>query len=146
MITAQKLIAEARKLVGTPWKHQGRSMMGVDCIGFVDLAARNGGHDIAAHCGIQDERNYARAPDPVLLARVEKFCTQIHQPVPGCLLFFRFPGDRLPRHFGIFTERDTVIHAESKMRGQVVEHGYRAHWVRWTHSMWKLPGVIYDLP
>lgn len=146
MITAQRLIDEARLLVGTPWQHQGRTRFGVDCIGFIDLACRNGGLDLAQYCGIRDDRNYGRSPDPVLLARVERFCTRIERLTPGCLLFFQFPGDRLPRHFGLYTERDTVIHGESKIRRQVVEHGYRAHWVRWTHSMWLLPGVKYDLP
>jgi len=145
MITAQQLIDEARKLVGTPWVHRGRTARGVDCIGMVDLAARNGGHNILQQCGIRGERNYGRKPDPALLAIVERYCQRIDRPIPACLLFFQFRGDRAPRHFGIYTERGTVIHAESKARGQVVEHGYRAHWVRWTHSIWLLPGVEYDL-
>lgn len=146
MITPQQLIDEARKLIGTPWRHQGRTTSGVDCIGLVALATRNAGLDLAAVCGVRDERNYGRRADPRLYALVEKHCTRIDAPIPGALLFFKFKGDRAPRHFGIYTERDTVIHAEAKVRGQVVEHGYRAQWVTWTDSIWKLPGVSYDLP
>jgi cell wall-associated NlpC family hydrolase len=144
VITAQQLIDEARTLIGTPWRHQGRTRRGVDCIGLVTLAAKNAGLDIMKLCGIRPPANYGRDPDPRLFALVEQQCTRISAPVAGCLLFFQFDSDKHPRHFGLFTDAGTVIHAESKTRRQVVEHGHRAHWARWTHSLWLLPGVRYE--
>lgn len=142
MIAPAELIAQARSLVGVPWRHQGRSEFGVDCIGFVSLSMRRAGLDLAAYLGIRDVTNYSRRADPELYRRVSMYCQRIAEPRPGCLIFFQFDGDRAPRHFGIFTERDTVIHANA-MQQQVVEHGYRAQWLRWTHSRWLLPGVDY---
>lgn len=142
MITAQQLIDEARKLTGTPWKHQGRSRRGVDCVGMVLLAAKNAGLDLTKN-GVTDERKYGRGAQPLLLERVEQYCTRIESPIAGCLLFFEFYGERHPRHFGVFSERETMIHADAK-RGMVIEHGHRAHWIDRTHSVWKLPGVRYE--
>lgn len=145
MITAKRFIDAARELVGTPWRHQGRSKAGVDCIGLIVLSTANAGLDLATLCGVSDERNYGRLADPRLYALVEQHCEKVDEAIPGSLLFFQFPGDSYPRHFGIYTERDTVIHAEAKVRSRVIEHGYRGRWLTWTHSVWKLPGVIYDI-
>lgn len=141
MIPAQQLIDESRKLIGTPWKHTGRTTRGVDCVGMVLLAAKNAGVDLAQY-GVRDQAVYGRGAQPLLLEKVEQYCKRIAEPVPGCLLFFRFYNDRHPKHFGIYTERDTMIHADTK-RGLVVEHGHRAHWKSQTHSCWLLPGVTY---
>lgn len=142
-VTPAELIREARKLVGVKYKHQGRSLAGVDCIGLVALAALNAGVDVFAVSGIRDRRNYARKPDPAMFALIEQHCRPIAEPVPGCMIFFRFAGDSHPRHLGLYSDTDTLIHAESKSRSCVVEHGYRAQWVRWTDSLWLLPGVNY---
>ena len=143
MIEASALIAEARKLKGVSWKHQGRSVAGVDCIGLMVLAASNLGLDLFGVCGLRDRRNYARKPDPAMFALIEKHCTPTTELVPGSLLLFRFYAEPHPRHLGLLSDSSTVIHAEAKTRGFVVEHGYRAHWVKWTHSRWLLPGVKY---
>lgn len=142
-IPADALIREARALCGVPWIHQGRTRLGVDCIGLIVLAARNAGIDIFRHCGIPQPRTYSRKPSAELFALVERHCRRIDSPTPGCLLFFRFVSDRHPRHFGLFTDTGTVIHAEAKVRCRVIEHGYRAQWLRWTDSVWLLPGIDY---
>ena len=41
-------LAEARKLLGTPWRHRGRSARGVDCVGLLLLAGWNSGADFDA--------------------------------------------------------------------------------------------------
>ena len=144
MIEASALVKEARALIGTPWRHQGRSKRGVDCIGLVLLAAENAGLDLIKVSGVDAPRVYSRNADPKLYELVHRACTQTSALVPGCLLFFRFDSDRHPRHFGIYTDEGTVIHAESRLRRQVIEHGRRAQWSRWTHSLWLLPGVRYE--
>lgn len=141
MITASDLIREARALNGVPWVHLGRTQRGVDCIGLVILAARNAGLDLFGHIGLADRR-YGRKADQKLFNMVRQYA-QRTEVEPGALLLFRFDGDSTPRHFGIATERDTVIHAECKSRKQVVEHGLRSHWARWVDSAWRIPGVRY---
>lgn len=142
MIEAQQLIDQARALKGTRWRHLGRTEAGVDCIGLVLLACRRAGFDLFQHCDIKVER-YSRRPDPRLFDLVQKNCERIEAPLVGSLLFFKFSSDKYARHFGIYTERGTVIHAEMKVHKAVIEHGYRMQWVRWTDSVWKLPGVLY---
>lgn len=144
MIPASRLIEEARALVGVPWRHQGRTRKGVDCIGLVLVAAQNAGLDLAKAARVKAPRTYSRNPDPKLYELVQQCCEKSETLAPGYLLFFKFDADKYARHFGIYTDTGTVIHAESVTRRKVIEHGYRAHWKRWTHSVWRLPGVSYE--
>ena len=144
MISADQLVIEARKLVGVPWMHRGRTMRGVDCIGLIALAARNAGGDVFAACGVKDRRDYDRQASPLMLEMISAHCTRIEQPIPGSLLFFKFDREKLPRHVGIYTHEGNVIHAECRLRRQVIEHGWRVRWVGWTFGVWKLPGVRYE--
>ncbi len=135
-----------------PWLHQGRNAQGVDCIGFVFLTFRRAGIDIMEKVGIKDRVDYARDPDPKLVKLVETCCTKVYMSPPGykvatppvgSLLLFKFKTEKHPRHFAIYTADNTIVHACAR-RKQVVEHGYRGHWVRWTDSIWKMPEVIYE--
>lgn len=142
LISVDQLISAARSLQGVPFRHQGRTRFGVDCIGFVLLACEEAGLDL--HKVVkQIPTRYSRSPDLPLVEILSKHCAQVYKPVPGCVIFFRFHGENVPRHFGIFTG-DSVIHAEARLRKQVIEHGYRAQWLKWTHSMWLVPGVDYS--
>lgn len=145
VITADQLVEAAVSLRGVPWRHQGRTRSGVDCIGLVDLACRTAGLNLAEHLGITDVTNYGMMPTGELLARVKQYCTKIETEVHGCLLFFSFPGDTSPRHFAVYNKSNhgTMIHAIANHE-KVVEHGYRGHWLKWTDSKWLLPGVKYD--
>lgn len=144
MISAHDLVREARLLVGTPWLHQGRTRLGVDCIGLVILAAKNAGLDVFAAAGVAPVRRYGRRADPRLYGLMSTHCAAADAPRPGCVALFRFPGESWPRHFGILTFDDTMIHAEAKTRLRVVEHGYRMRWLSYTDSVWMLPGVRYE--
>lgn len=143
MIPPSRLVQEARGLIGMPWLHQGRGPVGVDCIGFVFLTFKRAGIDITDVLGLKDRVDYARDPDPALVRLVENYCTRVETPSPGSLLLFRFRGESHPRHFAIYTADKTIVHACAR-RKEVVEHGYRGHWVRWTDSIWHMPHVSYD--
>lgn len=142
IITADQLIASARSLQGVPFRHQGRTRFGVDCIGFVLLACEEAGldlHKVIKHIPTR----YGRSPDVPSVEILSKHCARVYKPVPGCVLVFRFHTENIPRHFGIFTG-DAVIHADGTSRKQVIAHGYRAQWLKYTHSMWLIPGVDYS--
>lgn len=143
MIEASRLVEEARKLCGTPWRHQGRSRYGLDCIGLVWLAAKNAGGDVFSVAGVRDRRNYTREPSAEMAKTIEATCERIEIPVAGCLLLFKFPRDPWPRHVAIYTDAGTMIHAECRTRKQVIEHGWRMHWVDWTVGAFLMPGVKY---
>lgn len=144
MITAAQFVESARALVGVPWSHQGRTALGVDCIGLIILAGKNAGVDLFAEAGCPPVRRYGRRADPMLYRLVEKYCIPADQPMQGVVALFRFPGERAPRHFGVITAEGTMIHAEAKTRKSVIEHGYRMQWLRMTDSLWQLPGIRYE--
>jgi hypothetical protein len=132
-----EVVREARRWIGTPFVHQGRSRHGVDCIGLIVCvrAAFDGFPE-----GMREIRNYRRRPaDGLLLDRVRHYCSQLTEPEPAALVLVQWPKDATPSHT-MLCAGDTVIHAYQRV-GRVVEVGYRAHWERWTHSLWRLPGV-----
>lgn len=145
LVSRESLIAEVRRLVGVPFTHQGRSVSGVDCIGAIALAAVNAGLDPEAATGLKDTRDYGRTPTSELLDKVSRSCRRVRVAEPGLLVLFRFPEERDPQHFAILTDRRTIVHADAR-QGRVVEHGYRGQWLKWTHSLWRIPGVAYDAP
>jgi cell wall-associated NlpC family hydrolase len=141
-VSTQSLIAQARRLVGVPYAHQGRSVHGIDCIGFIAISATSAGVDLVKLTGLEDRRDYGRKPTSHLLSLVARSCTRVRVTEPGLMILFRFPNERAPQHLAILTDTNTIVHADAK-RGCVVEHGYRGQWLRWTHSLWHIPGVMY---
>jgi cell wall-associated NlpC family hydrolase len=139
MIAAQTLIDEARTWVGVPFLHQGRSRHGVDCAGFVVSLMRNAGE---LPPGFTDVSNYARRPSTELLALVSRYCMRASREAPGLLALIRWPKDTMPSHVALLTG-PTLIHCYERRRA-VVEHSYRGSWQRDTHSLWSLPGVLYE--
>lgn len=144
-ITSQQLIDEVRRLVGIPFIHQGRSVHGVDCIGAIALGAKNAGLDPEQATGLTDTRDYARTTTSEMLEKMSQVCIRVKRAEPGVLVLFRFPLEKHPQHFAILTKEGSIIHADVK-QGRVVEHGYRGQWLKWTHSLWRIPGVTYDTP
>ncbi len=141
-VSKESLIEELRLLVGVPFAHQGRSVHGVDCIGAIALAAINAGLDPEEATGLKDKKDYGRTATPDLLDMVSRSCTRVKEVETGLLVLFQFPEEQSPQHFAVLTEKRTIIHADAK-QGRVVEHGYRGQWLKWTHSMWRIPGVEY---
>jgi hypothetical protein len=87
-----------------------------------------------------EARNYARHPkDGMLLERVRASCTQLKAPEEGAMILIQWPKSPHPSHTAIYAGGN-LIHAYQRAR-RVVETGFRAHWARWAHSYWRLPGV-----
>jgi len=142
MIPASRLIEEARRLLGTPWLHQGRGPAGIDCVGFADLVSKRAGYDVSEQLGIKDTAAYGRLPTENLLTIANEHFTRIETPVNGALMLFQIKGP-YPFHVGFYADGN-VIHA-LETRGKVVEHGLRMKWARdWLHSVWLMPGFSYE--
>lgn len=138
MITQAQLIEEARRWLGVPYVHQGRTQYGVDCIGFI-LCVRNAISPWWA-VNARELRTYQRRPkDGLLLGIVEQHCLQLAAPEPGAMILIRWPQTPYPSHVAMYVEGN-LIHAYQRAHC-VVETGFRAHWRRYTHSYWRLPGV-----
>lgn len=134
MVTRAQFIAEARSWEGVPWLHQGRSRLGVDCIGLLIVVARA--------LGLSDYEvdGYGRTPDADLMRReAERLMVRTMHPQPGDVLLMRFHRD--PQHILILTEPARVIHAWADA-GRVVEVNYPPSWQRRVVGAYQVPGVV----
>ena len=137
MILAEQIIETARSWVDVPFQHQGRSRYGVDCIGLVI-------------CVFEEFGGFSRVPRPAyprqvqdaeLLRELESRCTRTDREEPGGLVLIRWPMMEHPTHVAICTGPN-IVHAYKRVR-RVCEVGYRGQWPRWSHSFYRLPGVVY---
>lgn len=117
----ERFAAIARTYLGTPWKHEGRTRNGIDCVGLVLVAAREAGLTVP-----EDVTNYARTPTRAdLLRRFEEHCVHkdLKNVAVGDILVTRDESVLLPCHCGIVAERHgefRFIHAYARSR-KVIE-------------------------
>lgn len=134
------LVNEARKWLGTPFRHQGRRMGaqgGVDCLGLLIGAADGAGlrvRDVQGrHVPVStfDRRDYGHLPDGNALRSA---LANVMAEVPlegvraGDVLLMRFDGN--PQHLAIVTDFEGgmgIIHAYAPAR-KVVGHVFDERW------------------
>ena len=114
MTTRDEFIAEARRWLGTRWRHQGRMLgKGVDCAGVLTQTARAVG-PLPAETIDQLEaeiHGYGRKPQADLIRRVcEKYMRRMPtaEAQPGDIALMRFGSE--PQHLGILTLHDGTLH------------------------------------
>ena len=143
----EEIQEEARRWLGTPYRHQHRMRgVAVDCIGViwgVGEACRALSVDEAL---VRPYLAYSRLPSPTrFLDALAAFLEPAGDFVmPGDIACMAWDNDHgLPQHVGILCEdrgRPTIIHAESQI-GRCVEHGFVGEWPGRVHSWWRYPGV-----
>lgn len=137
-VTRQEFIKELRSWEGVPFRHQGRSRLGTDCLGLPISIARV--MDLLPE-GFYDPVHYGRAPnDGALIAAVQKYCVPIKSIEDAALVTFCWPGTSQPSHLALLEGR-YMIHAYERV-AKVVRHGYGQPWKRLTHSIYRIPGVV----
>jgi len=130
MPNSEDVYLEARRWVGTPYHHQGRTFQrSCDCIGLVIGVARALGLRCPAD---RDLPNYAESPHDGV---AERTASELMAPARGeiqagqvGLFWYRDRGHG--QHFAIFApfgHRLTMIHAYMRI-GQVVEAGVSDFW------------------
>lgn len=142
-VSAAALVAEARKHLGIPYAHQGRSAGGLDCIGFPLL--------LMVKLGLAPEiigrADYGKMPQGELLEAVETYMQRIDVFKPGAMLLMQWPRTRYPSHCGIGAAHPKmgpmIIHAYGGA-GSVVEHVFTGLWPKMLHSIWAFDGVSYE--
>jgi len=119
MVTRPEIVAAARGWIGVPWRHQGRSRAGVDCVGLIVVVCQGLG------LSDYDSTVYGRDPDPTrFLGHFAAGGAMRINPLDaqdGDLLVFR--QSAFPCHAGIRSTQYGVpyaIHAHLAHR-QVVE-------------------------
>lgn len=137
MITNKELIEAAREYKDTPFKHQGRSSEGLDCVGLIVRAMKDCNYPVT------DVTNYSMTPDPDLMLKIiSPYLTEkpIKEKRPGDILWMRFK--RNPQHVAIVTDKG-MIHSYSVI-GKVVEHGIDKVWQRRFAKCFQLNGLVYE--
>ena len=127
------VVEAARAYLGTPYRHQGRTQRGLDCIGLVLRVA----HDL--QITDYEVSHYGRVPSGRMMQRlIEEHCRKIaiNQAVIGDMLHMAFEDQ--PQHVALLTDRG-MIHADSR-RG-VVEHGIGDQWRMKIRAAYQLPGI-----
>lgn len=137
-LAAADVIAAARSYVDVPFRHQGRSREGLDCLGLLICAAVDLG------LPYRDNLNYGRTPDPRrILKEIRQQLIPADAYAPGLVVLLRWGADTA--HFGLITDlggRLGLIHA-AQPYGRVVEHGFDATWRRRRRGLFAIPGVAY---
>ncbi|MFN4282368.1 MAG: C40 family peptidase [Alphaproteobacteria bacterium] len=126
IVTSDRIVAEARSWLGVPWRHQGRSRAGIDCVGLVVQVAR--ALDLADY----DHTAYGRR------AQGQGFVEHFRANMDGIAISAAQPGDVLvfadqayPCHCGFLSERlghAHLIHAHA-LRRKVIEEPYAGEWL-----------------
>ena len=127
-MTGAEIVTTARQFTGCPWRHQGRSREGVDCLGLVLLVA----HELALTDF--DTRDYARqAKDESMLEQCREHLIEIPRPDarPGDVPVMSFGNNRHIGFFGDYLHGGlSIIHAFSHSPRKVVEHRFTDDWLR----------------
>lgn len=137
-MTGDRIVAAARGWLGVPWRHQGRSRRGVDCVGLVVCVARELGHEP------EDFTAYARHADTFDFA--ERFRRALREvPVaeaqPGDVLVFAERA--FPCHCAVLSRRHGVphlIHAHA-LRRRVIEEPLAGEWPARLRMAFRFPFV-----
>jgi NlpC/P60 family putative phage cell wall peptidase len=137
----EALISEARRWVGTPYKHRGRHLhQAVDCLGLIFgiMQAVGLGSDKFWTARNQEYATYRRVPDGRTLYQgftrwVPEYPRTKAQ--PGDMLLIAFAG--APRHTALLTNDNTIIHAHSEAKG-CVENDWCGSWWQDTTTAFRL--------
>jgi NlpC/P60 family putative phage cell wall peptidase len=140
-MTPERVIAEARNWLGTPYRHQGRQRtVAVDCIGLVFgvMHAVGLGSSEFWIAFNRKHRSYKRVPDGHSLHDIFSLYTPEYpktQAKPGDVLLICMAG--MPRHTAILSERGSIIHAHSEAHG-CIEQPWTDTWYRDTASAFRI--------
>lgn len=126
----EKILAEARSWIGTPYGPGANKGISASCVGFVAGVGRN--------CGYKDEfkiaEPYLGRLTPQKRRQIYIMCKQIMEQIhpnnaqPGDIFLFVDKAN-FDRHMGILTKPDHMIHADNR-RGlkKVVEIPIPSDW------------------
>lgn len=132
MAVEKQIVDAARSYLGVPFAHQGRSRLGLDCLGLLVCVARDcnlqrGGLNLSRF----DETAYGHYPDAnYLQQQLDTALLRCDELMVGGVVLMQHDG--AARHLGIIgdyraADGFTLIHAYAPAR-KVVEHRLDEHW------------------
>lgn len=110
--SAKTLIAEAHKVIGTPYRAGGTTPKGFDCSGFVSYAYKKVGVSLPRSSEAMYKKGKPVSPK---------------QLAPGDLLFFKTSKHKGISHVAIYIGNGRMIHATSS-KGVKVDSIYQSYW------------------
>jgi len=122
------IVAEARKWIDVPWRHQGRTRLGIDCAGLVILVGNS--LDLINY----DTTNYQRkthGQDFLNHFRMNMDEKSITEVLPGDVMLFR--DRQYPCHAAIVGGTPnalTIIHAYARVRKVIEERLNTEEWLQ----------------
>lgn len=136
---SQQIVKTARTLIDIPYRHQGRTLRGLDCSGVVVMTA--------FLSGLSKEKlgltNYPRNADGSLGRGLDEYCTELDTLQPGAIALFQLSP--IPHHCGIVTrygEGLGILHAYENV-GRVREHALIDWWKNKIVKIYGFPNVNY---
>jgi len=135
---ANIVITQARKYVGTPFLHQGRTDKGLDCVGLIARVAKD------LNLSNYDFLQYNQIPNPILFMSILRSCPDwdrisIQEITVGDVLVLKL--SEYPCHLAFLATESRIIHALS-LRGRVCEHRLSSDWRRKIRDCFRFKGVI----
>ena len=137
------IIEEAKKLVGVPFKPQGRNESGLDCLGLILRAYQKCGIEVPSrgnyNIGLENYSESLIHYSSMSHDRIDS----IDDVQDGDVLVFSNKPQEPPKHFGFCSnsgkgfEDLIVIHTTSQL-GKVVEEQLEQRWFPLLHSIWRL--------
>ncbi len=143
------IVAEAHDWEGTPYAHQHRSRMAVDCIGLIICVGYITGamEWDEADPRWQKFKNYSYLADPALMKEwLNTFL--VHLPTRddaglGDIYWLKDEGN--PVHLAIISGPRSVIHGY-RLPGKVIESPIDADIIRFVAAAWRYPGLAGIMP
>lgn len=142
-MTGADIVAEARTWIGVPFRHQGRSREGVDCIGLPVCVRAALGLE-TKFAGIDYRRT---ASDEAMLQYCKKNMIQVFPSdlQEGDLLVIAFGVNR---HMAIVCNYPLaqgvlgVIHSRTETKQGVIEQRLDPRWMRFVRGCFRFPEVV----
>ncbi len=106
-VNAEHLIATAKHMLGTPYLWGGRSIMGIDCSGFIQLVFKLNGCLLPRDSSQQVDHG--------------ETISFVNEALPGDLAFFDNDEGNIT-HVGMILEGGKIIHASGKVRIDTLDH------------------------
>jgi cell wall-associated NlpC family hydrolase len=111
-VSPQRLIAEAQKMIGTPYRSGGTTPKGFDCSGFVYYAYKKIGKTLP-----RSSAQMYKVGKPVSYQNL----------IPGDLVFFKTSKHAGVSHVAIYIGKGRMIHATSS-RGVKIDSLNHSYW------------------
>ena len=133
-VKPDEIVNAARAYVGIPYRHQGRTRRGLDCVGLLIRCA----HDL--NISDFDINGYSRIPSGAMMSRLmAEQMDRLNDSAYQCGDVLHMAFDRQPQHIAIVSNLSPlrIIHADS-VAGAVVEHSLDQQWLARVRGHYRL--------